>query len=957
MKKTFFFIAALLVFTHECFSADIELSNRLESSYKAAFYPGVIRYAEEILKGSLSAFSAVKTAVYEGEALFNLGRIDEAKEILTRYDLKSSDSESSYVKSAKNFWLARCYFSEKNFPLAQKYFFESARLCSPVKLNGGRKDYYSMSILWGARTYLNLKDDEAGEEKAIPLLEYVVSNGEKFSKQDFEECIVNLAVCYNDCLLFEKTDLLAIQFEDSLKEQKSSLNTSKKNKTYSVKSDFEKTVFSLKLLRADCQAGLKDYALSYELYCDVMENAPPFLAAQAMKKAYELSSSHKNEFKKDAGEILSRVEGRLTDYPELLSEFWLRLAADAYGEGKLDKSLDYFSEAEKTAASTELKIAAFYRALILYEKSRKTAADCDKSIEILLKAVSNHQKEKTLEEIDENIAVLIARFYGYKKDWAECKTWAEKALDSKKDDVLKDAWYWSSLALYEEGFYEESAFSIEEYEEKHAPKRKLSPLTDSQMLLLRAKSLAKSGKYSDAQDVFLELEKNGKLDNDGYLDFTRTLLKSGLYDLTKEVSSLAHGDESLYLSALASFNQKRWLDSERLFEKVAFSKNLSREHSAFALFYLSYCQYQLEEYESSLKNMTLFVEQNPAHQLEWVAYMTCAKDASFIKKYDSAQKYVRHAIKASKNEDEEHKALILAVGIYCDGENLDGALELLAPYLEGKGEFAVECTFRTAEIYARKNDFEKADHYFEKVGDFSSKKDSPYAEDAFFRRGELKFMSKNYADARKLFEAYVKKWPDGKYAASSVYFSAGCLNNLGLKDRAVLRYLQLAESEDENPYRYASQKNLIDLYEEIGDLNSAQKMAQKNLEEYRELAVSDGINEKIAGLSLKLKKKDVDNLPEIFMSEEDAVDAETAISLASSYRNAGENKKAADMYLKAALFAREKNDSNLAQRSLYGAAEAFDAAGLYGDAKAVVDEMKKLYPKGSYTKKAKKLVQ
>ncbi len=934
MKRTFFLLAPLFLLTHECFSSDVQLSARLESSYKAGFYPGVVRYAEEILKGDVSSFTAVKAAVYEGESLFRMGRTDDALSLLKKYNLKSEDSVSSYLKSARNFWIGRCYFGQKNFEDAQKYFFESARLFSGVKRQDGKKDYYSDAILWGARTYINLRSEENNEEKAIPLLEYVVSNGEKFSQPDFEECAVNLAVCYNDCLLFEKTDSLVRQFESLFSSGDNSISGN--------------ALYSLLLLRGDAQRELKNYALAYKIYCDVIENAPPFIAAEAMKKAYAVSSEHKKEVGGEPGDVIARAQGRLAQFPKLLAEFWTRLAIDAFNAGDLKKSSSYFDEAEKSASDYELCLASVYRSQIVMASGGKDC--CDEAIKILSDGFKISGAEDG-SEISQYISVLLARFYAYKKDWNSCLSWAKSALDSKNADVLKEAWYWSALALYSDGRYAESYALIEQYEKNLAPKRKLSVESDSQLMTLYAKALAEDGKYSKSEAVFASLKKGGKLNNDGYLDYSRTLLKSAMYDSSKALASLADGDEALYLSALASFNQKRWMEAEILFDKVVFSKTLNSEHSAYALFYLGYCQYQLEEYLRARESLDKFTLENPDNHLLFPALITSARCASFSKKYDVAASRALSAVAAARSEDEKHAAVILCAGIYSDSQKFDEALRLLSPYVAKKDSFGYECKFRSAEIFVQKKDFKSADSYFEDVASSSGKNASVFAEDAFYRRGELKYMTKDFAGARVIFENYGKRWPEGKYFYAAVYFSADCLARIGDRDRAVLRYLQLAESDFSTSYRYAAQKNLIDLYESNGELKNAYEMAQKMLEEYGEQAVSDGIGEKSEEIALKMSGKK----PEL--SEADVTDAQSAINLAAKFRNSGENKKAADMYLKAALFARQSGDNGSAERALYGAVEAFDAAGLYGDSKAAYNEMKKLYPKSSYTKEAKKLVQ
>ena len=80
-----------------------------------------------------------------------------------------------------------------------------------------------------------------------------------------------------------------------------------------------------------------------------------------------------------------------------------------------------------------------------------------------------------------------------------------------------------------------------------------------------------------------------------------------------------------------------------------------------------------------------------------------------------------------------------------------------------------------------------------------------------------------------------------------------------------------------------------------------------------------------------------------------------ALFLAGAYRNRGENKKSAEMYLDAAKYSRQAGNDENAARAFYGAVESFDAAGLYADSKATFTELKKLYPESKYTKDGEKI--
>ena len=62
------------------------------------------------------------------------------------------------------------------------------------------------------------------------------------------------------------------------------------------------------------------------------------------------------------------------------------------------------------------------------------------------------------------------------------------------------------------------------------------------------------------------------------------------------------------------------------------------------------------------------------------------------------------------------------------------------------------------------------------------------------------------------------------------------------------------------------------------------------------------------------------------------------------------------MYLDAAVYARKVGKSESAERALYGAVEAFDSAGLKGDAKITAQSLLQMYPNSSYNDSAYRIV-
>ena len=72
--------------------------------------------------------------------------------------------------------------------------------------------------------------------------------------------------------------------------------------------------------------------------------------------------------------------------------------------------------------------------------------------------------------------------------------------------------------------------------------------------------------------------------------------------------------------------------------------------------------------------------------------------------------------------------------------------------------------------------------------------------------------------------------------------------------------------------------------------------------------------------------------------------ASNADILAQAYKSQGKNKLSAEMYLKAAKYYRICGKSDDAATTMYGAYEAFMAAGMKADANATAKKLKELYP-------------
>ena len=953
MKKLLksFLSVSVFFWSALCAFADTQnVSAQMEASYKSRFYPGVVRYAEEILRTEKDSLAAFRASVYEGESLFRMGRVEDARAILQKYTFPAdaANAEVLSLHVARFYWLGRALSEQQKLAEAQNCFFASASIFADVKtLDQNRAassaDYYALSMLFGARCYFDQRDYKG----AVPLFEYVLSNGALFALSDYEDSAVKLAQSYNESLVsahYAKCVQVVSQLE---------------NAQFS-----EQTTYNLLLLKGEAQEQLKQYKAAYETYCRVIENAPSALAAQAMQKAYAVSSAHKADVGSEPGSVIAQAEGRLSEFPDLLSEFWTRLAVDAFYAGDYKKSRTYFDEAEKNASLVQTQIAAVYRAEIAYADAADKNAGSAQAIQIL----------EAVKTKNETIILCLARYNGYLKNWKDCEKYAASCLNSENAESAKNAVFWVALSKYERGDIQGAVTSVENYNRVlngvpvNSFKSRQVPMkiTDASILNLYAKALAKTGKYHDADVIFYSLGEKNQLDNDGRLDYSRTLLIAGHYVSTKEQAAKANGDEALYLAALASFNQRKWQEAENGFSKVLSSKTLSEDYVAYAEFYLGYAQYQNGEYAKAVVSLNRFIEDYPMHTFNWSAYMTAARAAAFSKNTSAAIAFSQLAVRTARNEKDKQEATLLLAGIYADAQKYDEALSLLSPNIARRTEFGYESKYRSAEILVQKGRLSEADAYFAELAALNDKDAELISEESAYRRAELAYSNEQYKKAAGLFEEYSRKWASGRFFYAALYFSADSLAKTGDKTRAQLRYLQIVDAHAETSYKYGAEKNLVTLYQELGEYQNALAMANKLIDEYGSQALNDGMAEKVrelkklgAGSPLKAADEILQAERELAKQKKDpaqSADAfKNALFLAGAYRSNGENKKSAQMYLEAITYARQSGNEDGAARCFYGAVEAFDAAKLYADAKATFTEMKKLYPNNSYTKDGEKI--
>lgn len=939
-------------------SGQIRLYNEMSAAYNSGFYPGTVKYAQDLMQQFPYSIFIGKALLYEGESLFRLGRTEEAAEVLREAELQNRDAAD--LLCAAEYWQGRVFYAAGDYEAACTKFYAAGKT---AKNNVRTAGYYNAAVLYAGRSYYKLSYFDT----AASCFSYVVSNGTRYTRSDYADAVVSLMDSWNNIHEQQKTADLFSRFSAH---------------------DFTAEVYNkLSLLAGEALESLGAYRNAYTVYCSVLENGSPEISVKALGRCYRVSAAHYDEVGDEPGDVLIKVQDKLAGYPELVAEFWTRLGIDACRDGNVKKALSYFNDSDKDADRSLKQLNALYRADSMSSDGTPESA---KAAAAYLSASAAETKLIESDDYFPAYMTSLAEYAALQSDWQTC---SEYSGQIQHPDAA--ALYRYALAAYMLHDFEKSVELLEPY---------LSRNTGNlAVCILYARALSKTGRLAKSAEVFSAIEKNGQMDDSARLDYSKVLLLSGRLSDAYDQAVTCPLPEAQYIAAIASFNSRNWSRAESLFDAYRKNSAVKKEFRMLSFFYSGYARYRSGDFRNAYADLSEFLKNEPSGALSWNAAMTAANAAVQLGNFSAAAAQAENAVKTAPSAGKKHDAVLLSSGIYADAGNFSAAVEILEPYVSDTSGFGLACRYQKAQIFVKEGKISDADaEYADITRDFP---DDPLAEESLYRRGELYYGTNDYQPALSRFTAYQREYPSGRFSDSAMYFSAGCLSRTGAQSRAILMYTALLKRYPGSTYSYSSLKNLVDLYTGAGDYGSALETAREMLNQYADQAKNDAVDVKVnelqelaAGLDSKIVGKKTEytaagesatregrilgtelaalyndaastketaaalalelfNLQKENIPDESPGAARNALLLGFWYRKKEMNKKSADMYLSAARYFRMNNDAANAAQALYGAADAFGAAGMPADAKDAADTLKSLYPESREAKAAQSLTE
>ncbi len=896
MKRILFFL--LFLMSAFCFAqkvdSDIQIYNEIRQNFSNGFYPGTVTAADELQKSFPESSFIPSALAYKGEALIYMESYDEALAVL-------QDAVSHMHSGSPE--IIRCYYLlGQAFYVQKKYqqALEKYHLACSLALTNNDLEFYSPSVLGAGLAFYELEN----WKEASPLFEYVVSNGKLFDAADYSEAMQKLFICYN-------------------KDGQASKTVSLFNKL--SQEDFEPAVyFMLCFYYGDACVSLGKNSEAYEAYSRVLEQGEKPLPG--------------------------------------VDKFILRLAIDEFNARNFDKAEQYLSDINEMEAEENEEIRFFrqlYRAKIQLERGMPAAAEKE------LSGLETLAKKLTVEGASDS----------YYSTLLQCKIQNEK---------------WEELPgiygkIKEPGA--EDRYAVSSYYYKKGQFDKVDPSCGE----LYASALCKSGNYEKACAEYARL-------NSLSLDYALALFYCGSYDQAEKVAAAGKAAQKDYFRGLCFINLKKWKQAAEAFAVYMRQNSSAADFNILSYYYKGYAEYNLAEFKNSYSSFVRYCmeEQNVASSKNSSSYLLrgyeyAVKAALQSGDFKNASLQAANLVRYSPEGEQKQRAVVLSAEILTDYESYDDAIELLAPYTSGRTEFAAQSIFMTAKIYERQNKISQADELYRRI--YENLPKTSYAEEAMYRCGEVFYSQGDYSKAYSRFNNYIYKYTSGKFGDAASFYCADCALRLGELDRCVMLNKNLLQKYPASVYAYGANKNLLEAYYKQEEYSQALTVARGMQRDFAVQAAEDDISKRVkelekivGGVDRRIAEKEsefsklggvstvagravgselvrfyaeslstqgeayelafriLDRQNAVGLSEERADMAYNSEFIAEYSRRNGDNKRAAQMYLKAAeLFRSVKNDSGAAA-ALYGAAEAFTAEGLRGDARETAALLKELYP-------------
>ncbi len=908
MKKKLFvlFIVLLSITTSwaqsDAQSSELNIYNELNIYANAQYYPGVLEQAELLEKNYPQSVFIVTARIAKGQALIALNRFEEAEETFIEVLSSLRFGAEDYAKCW--YYLGRAYYADGDYTNAISAFHT---VCD-VEQRENKLEYYHSSILFAGRIqfFMELYSD------SVPLLEYVVSNGNYFTKPEYDEAVQKLAYAYNNIYSYDKTiklynKLSKDDFSDNvyasltINAAEAYEKSGQTEKAYQIlqannNEDFKEMLCSYRLNLGAAAYNKKDYQSAAEYFSLAKESAAThtYLTAFIYQQKIELDTQGKAAAEQVEKALLIREAEILQaaqDIPGLADSYNSLLMRTKAFTGQNEDALAYYERIEKPGAKDVLTAATIL--------SKKSKAEAESLIAPFI--------------ADTDCAVLYARLLCANAKYSAAEEVYARLEKNKKLDADSRIEY--AKVLYRQKKWNEALRVIAAHSS-----HPLFPYV-SGLCQYNLKN------YSSAYD-YLDVYGKSKTTVAGYKKLAHfykgvSAYKEGKYstaysDLSGYVKAYTDRDEYLYtayeLAAKSALMQSDFKNAAAM-ARGMITASLQVSQKQNAVIYCSEILADCKDYDGAIALLSEYTAE----------------------KSDFAVKCISAIARVYEKKGELEKA--------------DSQYSVIQRDYTGT-EAAEDAAYRSGEIYYSAERFSEAETRFTKY--IYNYVNGHYVDAAYYFSGDCNMRLGELDKAIMQNTTLVSKYPASIYSYGAyknllqAYYEQENYRDALSTARLLVRDYKDQATSDQIGQRVVDLERIVsgtdrEVVEKLGEYERAEKTASKKGRnagsQLVKLYAGHDENEKALELALELLEYQKDG-DEMYYA------AENADFAAGYYYKAGESKKAAEYYLKAAEYYRtsgqDKDDK--AAAALYSAVDSFVSAGLRGDAQVTANLLVELYP-------------
>lgn len=741
------------------------------------------------------------------------------------------------------------------------------------------------------------------------------------------------------------------------------------------------------------------------------------IAVSALQRLFQESRRSGDEAR--VAGVVVKAENALRTSPEILSEFWLRVGAGAFRDGRTDLARSYF-----------LRIAALL-------PPERVEAD----VPIYLARIAD--REGRVEEAESVLAAavpfaagsaaLLKTHLGWYRlklgHWADARTVLTEAVAAAADESLAaTARAYLAYALYRldgaESSLAGSALAESALAALDSPAASLPA-----MARLRAELLRKSGKAADALTA---LEPLAAADDEAKVALLSLFFENGRYERVVAAAAAMYdsggrpvfADQDLraaagYLTGVSAAAEGDFvLAVSRLEDARSAGFGRLGAAASWASFYRAWSLYRLSRFAEAETAFSSFLTEFPAHPRAYSALHSLAWSRANQGDYAGAAVSARAAADtaaASADAESLARASYMEGGFRSalkDWNGAIGAYDRAAAAGSGSTSYAVRALYERAGVLEASGRTDAADQAFSAIE--RDRPGDPLAAESAYRRGELQFRAKKWQAAVDRFAAYRDRYPSGARVDGALYFGGTAAANAGKADAGILLWERLLADFPASRYRFPAILSAARAYREKKDWEAAFRAYTSAIAEFGDRARSagaaqeadvlrylmTGLSEKAARLHVLLTREGgaasapgraaalelaryyikesaqrEAGLPLIeetiaFRSEDPTAAAEAALLKGDYYALPSVEawERAALSYLDAVTYAADAKAGALTSEgasvrdalipdALFRALSARLRAGKRGDAEAVLATLVKNYPTSTWTTKARGILE